>query len=156
VVVTLSGRVDTLPDSRVELDVTSVLPAGTQPAKLPPKPAHPWVARADRSALPFAVLLPLALLAIGALHWWWRRRGPPRPAAVSPTAPALDAARLERWLAAGEPRLALEHLAWSTRGRPELDDWRARAEAERFAAGDDAGLDALVREGWARATEESP
>jgi hypothetical protein len=55
--------------------------------------------------------------------------------------------RLERWVTAGEARLALEHLEWQTREREDLAAWRARVAAVRFAASSESELAALVHEG---------
>ena len=103
VVVDQRGHVDTLPDTHLGLDVASVLPAAKPTNAVPPKTAQPWLQAAERSELPFAVLLPLALTVGIALHWWWRRRGPEMPTDVAtPTPPRLSEERIAAWLAAGE------------------------------------------------------
>ncbi len=157
IVVTLSGRVDTLADVRVPLSVASVLPPGKAVTTLPPRPARPWLPRSSTSALPLGVLVPVAVLFAAALQWWWRRRG-----TALPPAPRLDAelpldpARVEAWLSAGEVRLVLDHLAWQVRHRDDFADWREQADALRFAAGDAAPLEALAREGWQRLQQVDP
>jgi hypothetical protein len=156
IVVSLRGKVDTLPDVVIPLNVASVLPAGKSAAALAPKPAHRWIAGGETSMLPAAVLLPIALVLIALLQWRWRARG--RPALVPTQLPPalLTADRVERWLAAGEARLALAHLEWQLRERDDLAEWRARADALRFGAVDSPELDQLVREGWAQVAEERP
>lgn len=147
VVVDQRGRVDTLPDAHVSLDVASVLPARSS-GVIAPHPARPWLMRADLSALPFVVLLPLALLLAGGLQWWWRRRGPgPIDLPDMPSNTALTDVRVATWVAAGESRLALEHLDATLRGRPEFADWSARVAGVRFADGNDALVAELVKEG---------
>ncbi|MES1259158.1 MAG: hypothetical protein ABUL71_01090, partial [Gemmatimonadota bacterium] len=96
VVVDLRGHVDTLADSHVPLDVASTLPAAKPAASLAPQAARPWLNRTDRSLQPFVVLPILALLCVGGLAWWWRRRGPaPAPLAARPAVPPLTDARVE-------------------------------------------------------------
>jgi len=154
VVVDQRGHVDTLPDTHIPLDVASVLPAARTPNVIPPRSAQPWVQRAERSDLPFAVLLPLVLVVVLGLYWWWRRRGPELPHLPSePAAPPLTAERVELWLDANESRLALDHLVWMVRDREAFANWRERATAIRFAAGNDAAVESLVREGWQRLEE---
>ncbi len=151
IVVTMQGRVDTLADVRVPLTVASVLPAGKPANAIAPRPARPWLPRSDTTALPLALLLPAVLLVAGALHWWWRRRGRPHPPApVAAAAPPLDAARVDAWIAAGEVRLVLDHIAWQVRHRDDFAAWREEADALRFAGGDPAPLEALARDGWER------
>lgn len=151
IVVALNGRVDTLPDNHVVLSVASVLPVAKATAAIAPKPARPWLPRAYRSELPFATLLPVALLVMVGLQWWWRRRGPAPAPRASATAPAgLTEARVTAWLAAGESRLALDHIEWQVRNRDEFADWRARAAAVRFSPGGEPVVTALVYEGWSR------
>jgi hypothetical protein len=155
VVIGMGGRVDTLANAHVSLDVASLLPAGQAPIKVTPRQAQPWVPRADLTILPFAVLLPIALVVLGVAHWRWGRRGP-KPVVVPNSARLLvGRERLERWLAAGEARLALEHLESLTRDREDLTDWRTRVDAVRFAPSADADLVALVREGSERAGLEA-
>ncbi len=152
VVVSPGGVVDTLPDTHVLLRVATVLPSGKAVTSLAPRPARTVIPRGDRSLLPFVVLLALLVIAVAVAAWWLRRRGPERllPRPLSP--PPLDAERLTRWLAAGEAQLALAHVESLLRERPELADWRARADEARYARGSDAALAALVREGWEQLT----
>jgi len=150
IIVDQRGHVDTLADGHVPLDVATVLPAARSVSVIPPKAAGGWFHRAERSELPFAVFLPLALLVMLALWWWWRRRGPRPGPDRTPAAPALTDERINAWVEAGEARLALEHLSALVRDRGDFADWRARADVVRFAAGDDAAVAALVREGWSR------
>lgn len=156
VVIAMNGRVDTLADAHVRLDVASLLPAGQSPIKVAPRPAHTWVPRADRTAMPFAILLPFVLVVIALLHWRWRRRGRPVVPAVLRSTPLVHRDRLERWVAAGEARLALEHLEWHTRSREDLAEWRGRVAAVRFASCTESELAALVNEGCQRAGLEVP
>ena len=147
IIVDQRGRVDTLADAHVSLDVASVLPAKSA-STITPHAARPWLVRADLSALPFVVLLPLTLALVGGLQWRWRRRGPAPVETPSAAANAtLTDARIAAWVAAGESRLALEHLAASLRDRPEVADWRARVADARFADGNEAAINELVREG---------
>lgn len=149
VVVTPDGRVDTIADYHVQLQVASVLPSGKVATAIAPKAARSVIPRGDRTVIPFLLLLGLLAVATAFGRWWLRRRGPePVLPAVLPAAP-LDAEQLERWLAAGEAQLALRHVEARLRDRPELAEWRARSAAARYAAGGDAELAALVREGWA-------
>jgi hypothetical protein len=152
VIVDQRGRIDTLADTHVSLDVATVLP-GKASATIAPHPARPWLVGADMSLLPFVVLLPLALLLAGALQWRWRRRGPPVAATLHASGSIpLTPTRITAWIDAGEPRLALEHLEAELRNRPEFWDWCARVAAVRFAQGNDAAVVELVREGSRLAT----
>ncbi len=150
ILVTRDGAVDTLPAARVRLEVTSVLPADTRPETVPPRAARPWVPRADRTGLPWLVLVPLALLVLAAAGWAWRRRGPVPPPVTAPASPRTPTARLEAWLAQGEAALVVDHLATDLRDAPEAEDWRAAVAAVRFTPGAGAALAALAREGLAR------
>lgn len=148
VVVSAGGLVDTLPDERVMLQVSSVLPTGKPAASVAPKGARPVLPRGDRTLLPFLVL-PVVLGVILALVWWWRRRRGPERVTPRPPMPApIDSERIARWLAAGEAQLALTHVEALLRDRPGLESWRERAAVARFARGADTELAALVREGW--------
>ena len=151
VVIAMNGRVDTLASAHVMLDVHSLLPAGQLPTKVAPRPAHPWVPRADLTVMPFAILLPVALVVIALVHWRWRRRGSPMMTDAAASTPLVDCERLNRWLDAGESRLALEHLEWLTRSREDMAEWRGRVEAVRFARSTESELAALVTEGCQRA-----
>ncbi len=147
IVVRPDGRIDTLPDARVPLSVASVLPVGRPAAQVAPKQARPWVARADRTFLPWAIAIPL-LLVVSLLAWWQRRRR--RPAAlvnVVPVPPSVDAARLAGWIAAGESRLAVLHLESVLRDRPEAADWCGAVASVRYAPEADDALHELARTG---------
>jgi hypothetical protein len=151
IVIGMNGRVDTLETAHVALDVASLLPSGLAPNKVAPRQATTWVPRAEMSVLPFLVLVPLVLIVLGVVHWRWRRRGQPAPIAKAATAVLVDRSRLDRWLAAGEAGLALEHLEGLTRDQPALDEWRNRVDAVRFAPCSEEELVALVHEGCERA-----
>jgi hypothetical protein len=79
IVVGIDGKVDTLADARIGLEVASLLPADTPIESIPPQAARPWVPRADRTELPFLVILPLVAALILLAGWLWRRRGPAIP-----------------------------------------------------------------------------
>lgn len=149
VVIRVDGRVDTLPDARVLLDVASVLPEGARPEAVTPKAARPWVPRADRTLLPVLVLLPIvcAFLVLGA--WAWRRRGPLPPPSAPPGLAHVPVERLAAWLDAGEGGLVVDHLGPRLDGRPEAAAWREAVAAVRFTAGSEAALVALARDGLA-------
>lgn len=156
IIVEPSGRVDTLSDSHVALTVASVLPVAKSVAAITPKTARPWLPRSYRSGLPFAVLLPAAIIGVAILQWWWRRLGPMPAATVSvPTPARLTDARISAWVAAGEARLALDHIDWMIRNRSDFADWRRRAAAVRFAPGGDAMVAVLVAEAWSRVSDQS-
>ncbi|MCA9762946.1 MAG: hypothetical protein KC544_07455 [Gemmatimonadetes bacterium] len=142
------GAVDTLADARVLLDVASVLPEGEPVESLAPRNARPWMPRAERSAVPFAVLLLPLLVLVLITAWWWRRRGPvtPRPMREPPTR-ADQIARIARWIEAEEVALAVDHLARMLPEGPDGESWRARVAEVRFAAGMEGTLDDLAREG---------
>lgn len=147
IVVRLDGRIDTLPDSRVLLNVASVLPAGQPVSRVMPRQARPWVQRADRTLLPWAVVL-IVLLLLTSLAWWrWRRRGPLPAAAPAPHIPAPGHARLAAWVAAGEARLALLHLEVALHDSPAAAEWSARVAAIRYAPATAEELAALSHEG---------
>lgn len=97
------GGVDSLPPRPFTVRVASVLPAVRPDTGLRPQPRAEFVARGARSPWPPIVALALAALLLAPLHWWWRRRGTPRPLgraeAGGPAAPPL-----ERWADAGESR----------------------------------------------------
>lgn len=147
IVVSPAGRIDTLPDARLALDVASVLPRDQAVAKIPPRAARPWVERGDVTWLPFVVLLPLAL-AVGGVAWWWRRRRGPVPPAHPPRVPGLpDATRLQAWLDAGEVRLVLDHLEHALAGQASAAEWHADVARVRFAPSHGGELVALCRAG---------
>lgn len=150
VVVSAGGLVDTLPDAHVLLQVASLLPVGKALASLTPKAARPVMPRGDRTLLPAVLLLGVLVVILSLVGWWRRRQGPERALPRPPSPAPIDGGRIERWLAAGEAQLALRHVEALLRGHPELDAWRTRAAAARFARGADAELAALVREGWER------
>lgn len=141
------GRIDTLPDARVILDVASVLPSGVADSTVAPKAARPWVARADRSWLPFLVLIPVVAGLILFAGWWRRRRGPLPTPRAGVTIPPTDVERLRQWHAAGESDLVLEHLVHALAAKSGAADWRDRLHAVRFASGHRTERDALVEEG---------
>ena len=148
VVVEGNGRIDTLPDATVTLQVASVLPERVSAESIVPRDARPWVARSDVSLLPFVVLLvPVALLVAGATLWW-RRRGPV-VAEVGPPAvdPGAHAARLDAWLAAGEVALVVDHLAALLPRDDVTEPWRARMRRDRFDPDARDELGTLAREG---------
>ena len=156
IVVRLDGRIDTLPDARVPLNIASVLPLGQPAAKVVPKQARPWVPRADRTLLPWAIAIPLLLL-VGLVAWWQRRRRGPRAAPLTPAAPPpVDAARLAAWIAAGESRLAVLHLEAALRDRPEAAAWCAEVAALRYAPESDRELHALAASGLALLGRATP
>lgn len=150
ILVTREGRVDTLPSARVRLEVASVLPADVRPETIPPQAARPWVPRADRTGLPFLVLLPIVLLLLAAAAWGWRRRGPAPPPATRPRREPVPTARLEAWLARGEAALVVDHLAADLRDDPAAAPWREAVAAVRFTPASGAALGDLAREGLAR------
>lgn len=143
------GRIDTLPDARVSLDVASVLPPGQADSTVAPKAARPWVPRADQSVLPFLLLLPLAAGLIVAAWWWRRRRGPAPTAPVAVKAQPVQVERLRQWHAAGEADLVLEHLVHALAESPAAADWLQRLDTVRFAQARVVERDTLIAEGLA-------
>jgi hypothetical protein len=99
-----SGAEDTLPSQSVTFRVASVLPAGVPDSQLAVQPPAVPVTRGFRSPLPAIILGTVGALLLLPLHWWWRRRGKPRPRppVVVPEAPDEDTVR--RWADAGERR----------------------------------------------------
>lgn len=147
IVVGVDGRIDTLPDARILLDIASVLPDGQPIATVAPRAARPWVERNERSFLPLMVLLPIAAVLVIALQWQRRRRGPVPPPRPPTTAPPTDTIRLVAWLDAGEVRIVADHLEHALTPVPAAAAWRERLAAVRFAPDEGAGLGALCREG---------
>jgi hypothetical protein len=157
VVVDLHGKVDTLAATHVPLDVRTVLPAARTSSGIPAKASRPWLEREERSDLPFAVLVPLALVLAAVVQWWWRRRGSSRTTVSSITLPPpVDLQRLAAWIDAGESRMVLDHVARLLPDNTAAAAWRARMQALRFSAGDDADVIALARAGLGLATESRP
>ena len=151
VLVDQRGHVDTLADAHIPLEVTSVLPVAKSTSTIKPQAARPWLPRADQSNLPFLVLIPLALVMVAALHWWWRRLGPAPVTALEPSVPVpLTELRLNAWIAAGESRLVLEHVDALVRDRADFAEWRTRVASVRFAPGDDSAATMLALEAWSR------
>lgn len=148
VVLRSDGSVDTLADARVRLQVASVLPVDSATDSLLPQGASQWVLRSERSPLPFLVLMLPLLLLLTALGIWWRRRGKPMPPTVINT-PSRDAslARLSRWIDAGEPLLAIDHLMAILPESEPVNEWRDTVEALRFKPGDNPELMELARAG---------
>lgn len=147
VVARLDGRIDTLPDARLTLDVASVLPSGTPASRVPPKQARPWVPRADQSWLPWGVAAGVLVVAVALLWWQWSRRGPIPPRRPAPERPALDRERVARWIAAGESHLAVMHLDAALQDSARAAAWHERVESLRFAPAEAHDLDSLAREG---------
>ncbi len=149
IVARLDGRIDTLPDARAVVEVRSLLPADRPAAQVAPRQARPWIARADRTLLPLAVAAVLLAL-IAVMGWWlWRRRGPLPSPAPAPVAPPADADQLRGWIAAGETRLAVQHLEPLLASQPNAEAWRARVSAVRFAPAVEDDLQELANEGMA-------
>lgn len=155
-VIVPGGVVDTLPDATVQLHVASVLPANASPDTLTPQQARPWIPRAERTAVPFLVLLIPLLGLLGLAAWWWRRRGP-EEAVVGPS-PVSRAERLERlnhWLEAGEVTLVVDHLGELVPGSDSGMAWREAVAGVRFAGGANARLRELAHEGLALAMADT-
>jgi len=89
------SAVDSVAPAPVELWVASVLPPVPADSTLAPQPRAEFVPRPATSPVPLLILLGVAALLLVPLHWWWRRRGHPRPRPALPTAPADPP--LERW-----------------------------------------------------------
>jgi hypothetical protein len=147
IVARLDGRIDTLPDARVAVQVGSLLPTDRPAAQVAPRQARPWVPRADRTFLPWGVAaILLTLLAL--VGWWhWRRRGPQPPRVAPPAAPGTDLALLRRWVALGETRLAVQHLEPLLAAHPQAAAWQEQVAEVRFAPTDEERLRALADEG---------
>lgn len=155
IVVHPDGRVDTMPDARVTIDVASVLPTGRPLAQVAPRDARPWVPRGERTALPFLLLVPVLLGALAAV-WWARRRGP--VPGVAPVAGRVDAspAQLRRWLAAGEAGIVVTHVRSRLPADDETAAWWEAVEAVRFLPDGEARLAELAAAGLARVPEQAP
>jgi hypothetical protein len=144
------GTVDTLPDATVTLDVASVLPAGAVVESLTPQAARPWVERSESSGWPFLVILVPLLLIITIASWWWRRRGTLTPEQVRPAGTVREhSERMERWVAAGETSLAIDHLLTLLPDDDESAAWRAEVRAIRYDPAQAARLAELVQVGLA-------
>jgi hypothetical protein len=97
------GPIDSLPPQPVSLRIASVLPPAPPDSTIAPQPRADFVPRTSATAIPLLVLLGVAAVLLAPLHWWWRRRGHPRPRPVLPP-PGPREAPLERWADAGETR----------------------------------------------------
>lgn len=97
------GSMDSLPDASVSFTVMSLLP--DRPAtEIRPQPQAGIVDRRTVSYLPLIILGVIAAAVLAPLHWWWRRRGKPLPAAASA---ALQPVPIDEWAEAGEARSVL-------------------------------------------------
>jgi hypothetical protein len=97
------GTVDSLPSVAMTLRVRSVLPRVPPDSTLKPQPRAEFVARGATTPIPLLILIALALLLLAPLHWWWRRRGEPKPLGPAATGAPVHPP-LERWADAGESR----------------------------------------------------
>lgn len=97
------GILDSLAPEPVTLRVASVLPVVPPDSTLRPQPRAAFVPRGATTLVPLILLWGVGALLLAPLHWWWRRRGTPRPL---PRAETGGPARppLERWADAGESR----------------------------------------------------
>jgi hypothetical protein len=142
------GTVDTLADATVRYDVASVLPPRVAAESVTPQAAQPWVERAEPSGWPFLVLLLPVVLVLAAAALWWRRRGKgPATTPIPSDQGSSVRSRLERWQAAGESALVIDHLLGALPVDAATNTWRARVEAIRFDPAARAQLDELVTEG---------
>ena len=98
------GTVDSLPPTRLTVEIASVLPAVPPDSALQPQPPASLVPRHAVTPLPLFILWTAALIMLVPVHVWWRRRG--KPTRAQP--PVVPAAALEpplhRWADAGEYR----------------------------------------------------
>ncbi|HET8622833.1 MAG TPA: hypothetical protein VFM14_04675 [Gemmatimonadales bacterium] len=101
-----SGIEDSLPSQPMTFVVRSVLPAVPPDSTIKPQPPAPVVPTVERSIVPLAISLAVAVVLLLPLHWWWRRRGP----GMAVAAPELAAADppVGRWAEAGEGRVVLD------------------------------------------------
>jgi hypothetical protein len=153
VLVQPNGLEDSLPAAPVTIVVRSVLPSVPPDSSLKPQPPAPVVPTTERSLVPLAVALGIALLLLAPLHWWWQRRGPAVAIAAAATPPAEPP--VSRWVEAGERRVVLDAAAArlreaiaSRRSDAALADAEAALaaiETARFAQAPEADAAALYR-----------
>jgi hypothetical protein len=98
------GGVDSLRPEAVTLRIASVLPRPATDTSLQPQPRADFVPRPATTPVPLILLLLGALLVLGPIHWWWRRRGRPAPKPKSAELGGPAKPPLERWADAGESR----------------------------------------------------
>jgi hypothetical protein len=96
------GKVDSLPGQALRITVRSVLPPGVPDSLIPPQPRATLVTRRNTSPVPLIILWLLALAVLVPVHFWWRRRGKPVPAALP--LQELPEPPLDRWADDGEYR----------------------------------------------------
>jgi hypothetical protein len=152
------GTVDSLPGTRVTLDVRSVLPPVPRDSTLAPQPRASLVPRRETSLIPLAICWLAALILLIPLHVWWRRWGKPVP--VAPATPVIIDPPLSQWADDGEYRAVANIAAARLRAavaqrviaaHPGLDterllsalaaarpDWPLRELGELLRALDDA------------------
>jgi hypothetical protein len=131
------GTVDSLPPTRVRLEIGSVLPPVPADSVLSPQPRAALVPRQAVTATPLLMLWAVGLAMLLPVHWWWRRRGKPtRAQPLVVPAVALEPP-LHRWADAGEYRAAAGISALRLRtalaqrvaaAHPGLDTERVLAE----------------------------
>jgi len=139
------GGTDTLPPRTVEVEVASLLPRGRADT-LPPEPAAELLPSGERTPQPVLVLLGLVAVAVAPLHWWWRRRGPRRPAGRPSRSGVLASpAQLAEWAAAGELRLAADGWIARLEEGPSSPDRAALLIALRQARFETGDRDTLAR-----------